>query len=385
LTFTTGVVGIALPPVTSTMALHSPTSTNDGVTLFNVLTLLSPFPQFAVDSTGQVIWYNPVNSPYATRPAPGGTFLQLFGYSKDLGNSGFRETDLVGNLVKETNVERLNSQLALIGHNPITAVHHEARRLANGNYLILAMTERMSTLQGGLADIAGDVILVLDPNLQLLWAWDSFDHLDVSRQAILRETCPGTGNGGCVLFNAPVGHDWTHGNSVSLTADGNLIYSARHQDRVYKIAYANGAGDGHVIWTLGKDGDFTWTSTDSYPWFSHQHDARFDSPGVVSVFDNGNTRIGQYGGHSRGIVLSINEADMTVTPVICADLGGYSAALGSAQQLSNGDYAFGTGFVGGGQHTDGVETTPSGTITAMMSAAAVDYRVFRMRDLYSAQ
>ena len=64
--------------------------------------------------------------------------------------------------------------------------------------------------------------------------------------------------GSCVLFNAAKANDWTHGNSVSLTYDGNLIYSARHQDLVYKIAYANGAGDGHVIWKLGKDGDFAW-------------------------------------------------------------------------------------------------------------------------------
>ena len=91
--------------------------------------------------------------------------------------------------MKETNVECLNSQLALMGNHPITVVHHEARRLANGNYLILAMTERMSTAQGALADIAGDTILVLNSDLQVLWAWDSFDHLDISRKAVLNETC----------------------------------------------------------------------------------------------------------------------------------------------------------------------------------------------------
>jgi hypothetical protein len=363
--------------------MHAPTNTTEGVTLFGVLTTVSHVPQFAIDNTGQVIWYSLVAAPYATRPAPGGTFLQLFGYSTDLANSGFREIDLAGNLLKETNVECLNSQLSQIGRQPITAVHHEARRLANGNYLILAMTERMSTAQGALTDIAGDQILVLNPDLQILWAWDSFDHLDVSRKAVLNETCV-IGPGACVLFNATKANDWTHGNAVSLTWDGNVIYSARHQDMVYKIAYANGAGDGHVIWKLGKDGDFAWLSSDPYPWFSHQHDARFDAAGVVSMFDNGNTRVSQLGsGNSRGMVLSVDEGSLTATPAISADLGGYSAALGTAQRLSNGNYEFGSGIVGGSQ-TEAIETTPTGTITSLLNAAVVDYRVFRLRDLYSA-
>ena len=119
-----------------------------------MLTTASHVPQFAVDSTGQVIWYSKVDAPYATRPVAGGAFLQLFGFTSDLGNSGFREIDLAGNLVKETNIECLNSQLALLGNHSVTAVHHEARRLPNGNYLVLTMSERMSTAQGALADIA---------------------------------------------------------------------------------------------------------------------------------------------------------------------------------------------------------------------------------------
>ena len=187
LTFTTGAVGVDLPVVSSTMPMHSPTNTTDGVTLFGVLTSVSHFPQFAIDSTGHVIWYSLVDTQYATRPVPGGTFLQLYGGTIDLGNSGFREIDLAGNLLKETNVERLNSQLTVMNNHSIASVHHEARRLANGNYLVLAMTERMSTAQGALTDIAGDMILVLNPDLQILWAWDSFDHLDISRKAVLSE------------------------------------------------------------------------------------------------------------------------------------------------------------------------------------------------------
>src|SRR5664279_124730 len=99
---------------------------------------------------------------YPTRPVPGGTFLILYGYTTDLPNSGFREADLAGNILRDTNVERMNEQLTARHMSTVTTFHHEVRRLPNGNYMLLAMTERMSDLQGVNTDIAGDMILVLD-------------------------------------------------------------------------------------------------------------------------------------------------------------------------------------------------------------------------------
>ena len=381
LTFTTGSIAVALPTVTQLQPLVPPTSTTEGVTLFATLV---QYPMFAVDASGSVIWYNTASTAYATRPVAGGDFLLLFGYTRDLANSGFREVDLGGNLVKETNLERINEQLAAIGMHPATVFHHEVRRLPNGNYLVLAMTERVSDLQGSPAtDIAGDMILVLDPDLQLLWAWDTFDHLDVSRPAVLNEVCSNAVLG-CVLFNANSANDWTHGNSLALTPDGNILYSARHQDRVYKIAYANGAGDGHLIWTLGRQGDFTWSSSDPWPWFSHQHDVSYASANVISLFDNGNSRVSSLGGNSRGQALIIDEAAKTISFALNVDLGNFSPALGSAQRLSNGSYEFGSGLIGG-NHGQGSEFRTDGSLVSLLQAQAVLYRLFRLRDLYSAK
>jgi arylsulfate sulfotransferase len=376
LTFTTGPVAVTLPPLTQTKPLAAPTSTTEGVTLFGVL---FGYPEFAVDASGNVIWYATVPAVYSTRPAPGGTFFMIYGFTRDLPNSGFREFDLAGNIVRETNVERMNEQLAAQGAHSVTTFHHEVRRLPNGNFLLLAMTERMIDT----IDVAGDTILVLDSDMQLLWAWDSFDHLDVNRHAVLGESCQNMPVG-CVLFNATTAQDWTHGNAVSPTPDGNILYSSRHQDRVYKIAYGNGSGDGHVIWMLGKDSDFTYNSTDIWPWQSHQHDAEYESANTISLFDNGNVRVGMYGGNSRGQVLQLDEVNKTVTPLINADLTSYSPALGSAQRLSNGGYAFGSGIISR-SHTQSVEVAPNGSITSMLELNAIVYRVFRLRDLYSAK
>lgn len=379
LTFTTGSIAVSIPAVTSIQPIVSPGSTTEGVTLFFPLSQLAGF---AVDATGAVIWYSPVPGVYSTRPVSGGTFLQLFGFTKDLANSGFVEIDLAGNTIRCTNIERMNEQLAAAGKHPVTTFHHEVRRLTNGNYMMLAMTERTNDIQGPNLDIAGDMILVLDSNLQLLWAWDSFDHLDVSRKAVLGETCS-IGPAACVLFNSIRANDWTHGNCAALTPDGNILYSARHQDLVFKIAYGNGSGDGHVIWRLGKDGDFTWQSNDPWPWQSHQHDAEYESANLVSLYDNGNTRVQLLGGHSRGQSLLFDEINRTVTPQLNADLGVYSSALGSAQLLINGNLAFNSGIITG-NHTEASEIGPNG-MTSLLSAPVVTYRSFRLRDLYSAK
>ena len=70
-------------------------------------------------------------------------------------------------------------------------------------------------------DVLGDMILVLDRNLQVVWTWNSFDHFDPHRMATLGETCPGAG---CPpLSLAKHANDWLHGNAVLFTADGDLI------------------------------------------------------------------------------------------------------------------------------------------------------------------
>jgi arylsulfate sulfotransferase len=389
LTFTTGALGVTLPATSVSIPLPPTASMTEGFTLFMPLGA----PAYAVDKDANPVWYLPGTVAYGTRIAPGvssagspadasgATITAIYGLTADLANSGFRELDLAGNIIKDTNTEQLNAVLAskLLPFT-LNGVHHEVRRLPDGRYLLLGMTEVMSDAQGPNTDILGDVIVVLDKDLQVLWYWNAFDHLDVTRKAVLGETCT-TGAAGCVVFNAPVANDWTHGNSVAVAPDGNIVYSSRHQDFVYKIAFQNGTGDGHVIWRLGKDGDFTWNSGDPYPWQSHQHDVEYEGNSkILSLFDNGNTRYNSYGGNSRGQALQLDENAMSVTPIINADLGAFSAALGSAQKLSNGNYSFGSGFV---TPTQSLEVNKAGAIVGRIDKASYTYRTFRLRDLYS--
>jgi hypothetical protein len=209
--------------------------------------------------------------------------------------------------------------------------------------------------------------------------------------AVLGETCPS--GAGCAPYHlAATANDWLHGNSLDLTPDGQILYSSRHQDWLFKINYNNGFGDGTVIWRLGLDGDFTIVSSDPYPWFSHQHDANLHATAdglTASVFDDGNTRIAADGpANSRGQVLSLDEKNLIATPLLNKDLGAYAYALGTAQLLPNGNYNFDAGWVsqdslGGSNTSRSVEVDPSGSVAYGVAISTPEYRTFRMPDLYT--
>jgi len=342
----------------------------------------------AHDLAGNVIWYSDNNIYVVTRPEDGGYFWgtiesQLF----DTSGQVIRKFDLVGMTVLETNAARVNEQLAAMGRRPITGFHHEARTLPDGSIAALAGVEQILTdVQGpGPVDVLGDMIVVLDSNLNVIWTWDTFDHLDVTRKAVLGETC-GPVSACAPFYLAKNANDWTHGNAIQQTPDGELLYSTRHQDWLIKVSYQSGKGDGHVIWRLGKDGDFQFNSSDPWPWFSHQHDGNieFSDPTALLVFDDGNTRVGSMGGNSRGQVLRLDEPNRSASFILNADLGVYSLAVGSAQLLPDHNYHFDAGFVPQGTGVAySFEVDGTGHVVYEAKANAILYRTFRMTNMYT--
>jgi arylsulfate sulfotransferase len=349
---------------------------------------------FATDLSGRVEWY------YDTQQSglgitnmntgillPGGTVIGIGSDSFSVRNNTnvLREIDLAGNPIRETNLAAVNAQLAALGHEAVYGFHHDVQRLPDGNTVVLTWTERTVTINGVPTDYIGEMLLVLDQDFQVRWAWDAFDHLDVNRGPVLGEGAEGPE---LVVPRLPaVG--WLHVNAVSLSpTDGNLVLSIRNQDWVIKIDYRNGAGDGHVIWRLGKDGDFAVNSADPNPWFSHQHNAHYIDDRTLILFDNGNTRrASDPNAHSRGQVWTLDETSMTATSVLNADLGDYSNRLGGAQRLSNGNYQFTSGAQGlpFTEFAQETEVLPDGTKTYVLETDHVRrlmYRSFRIRTLY---
>ena len=354
----------------------------------------------ATDLSGHIIWYHH-GQALLTRFQPGGYYFTMSYMT-------ISEFDVAGHEVLETNLKILNEQLAAKGYPILSGLNnHETRILPNGNILVMGSRDEASTqYQGGTqqhpVDILGDVVMVLDHNMQLLWAWDSFAHQDLSRVATLGDLCYHL-SAGCPPFNQnfTTANDWTHANAVQLTADGNLLLSERSQDWVLKINYANGTGDGHVMWRMGPFGDFTMLNPPQnpcgdpnvFPWFTHQHDAALQVQSgvteIMTVFDDGNLRHQQCGtGNSRGMILSVSERNHTVYLQTLADLGHYSVALGSAQLLIAPPYpvyaSFGNGLLYLPTNSaQGTETDTAGNIVYQIQANQWSYRTYRQRDLYT--
>jgi hypothetical protein len=324
----------------------------------------------ATDLMGHIVWYyDPVANGFpslATRLVPGGTVLLLGGSTEKLSDqSTLREVDLAGDSLRETNVDAVNGELAALGQHSIVGFTHDAQRLPNGDTAVLARTPRIINVRGKPTLYYGDVVLVLDRNFQVAWAWDPFKWLNPRRLGTLGE--------------GP--QDWMHANSVAWSpADRDLIISLRSQDWVIKIDYANGRGDGHIVWRLGRGGDFRIQSRNPDPWFSHQHDASYINDNTIILFDDGNGRHRKdRQAQSRGQELTLDEQTMRATLVVNVDLGSYSHAWGSAQVLPNGNLVFDLGAT---EQT--IEVLPDGTKTYVlnMHMPGEQYRSYMYATLY---
>ena len=209
----------------------------------------------ATDLAGNIVWYyDPVanNFPsYAVSLVPGGTVLMLGGNQIN-GSGGYdtlREIDLAGDTLRETNINAVNAELAALGQPSIYDFNHDAERPAQrGHGCHWPATTKVINVNGTPTTYNGDMVLVLDKNFQVAWVWNAFDWLATSRLPTLGE--------------GP--SDWLHANSIGWSPeDGDLIVSLRAQDWVIKIDYANGTGDGHIVWRLGQGGDFTLDASSS--------------------------------------------------------------------------------------------------------------------------
>lgn len=343
-TFTTGPL-----PVAQASASSSPPIPRISVTLptpgltpapgVELLSLTSAVQAVAVDLQGNVIWYCPGNAE-PVKLLPNGHFIIVRG-------TDLQEVDLACNVVRDVSYTQVNESLqsngfgftippslGVPGGNPF---HHDVLVLPNGHWIGLCEIEKdFSDLSGhpGTTHVVGDALVDIDPNGNVVWAWSSFDHLDVERHP---------------YFPLP---DWTHSNALVYTADGNLLVSMRNQSWIIKIDYGNGTGTGNVLWKLGYNEvgeDFTLLGSDSSQWFYGQH-----YPSIISVkgsvttmgvYDDGNSRIGADGVacgpppapacYSRAAIFQIDENTRLATVAWQYLPGFFSFWGGSIDVLSN--------------------------------------------------
>ncbi len=332
----------------------------------------------ATDLNGNVIWYyDPVSNAfpgYSQNIEPGGTVMMLGGNAVGVsgGYNMLRQVDMAGDTLRQTNINAVNAELAARHQPRILDFDHEAKLLPNGDTVVIGATPKTVNYKGRPTKFIGALVIVLNQNFQVTWVWNSFRWLNTNRL--------GTDH--------PVPTDWLHANSVSWSPeDDDLVVSLRTQDWAIKIDYANGTGNGHIVWKLGAGGNFTAIASTPQPWFSHQHDVRLINDNTLLVFDDGNTREEfDPNAHSRGQEWILNEQNMTASLVVNADMGNYSDFLGSSELLTNGNLAFTSGGLSTSKTPDGqsIEVLPNGTIIYVQQMNEFEYRSFFESSLYSA-
>lgn len=387
LTFTTGAPPAGLKIATFAVKKAATLQSDHSSSLIFHALNVNPSPTLAnpiaTDLNGQLMWYydtlhSGLTMVWPLHILPGGTIL-LFGRDRyrTTGDDVLREIDLAGDVVRETNIDAVNVQLAHRGQQSIYAFHHDAIRLPNGDTAVLGETEK---LVGG-QNVMSDMIVVLDANFQVVWTWDMFSHLTPSSTFPSGQTCKITYPLTLCAVPNQQAEDWTHANGLGWSPEDNdLTLSIRHLDWVIKIDYNNGHGSGNIVWRLGKGGDFTIKSSDPSPWFSHQHNAYLIDATTMVLFDNGNGRClrpGVKGCDSRGEELKLDEKHHTVTPLLIVDMGSFRQALGSGQKLSNGNLFFAGGFPASHE----IEFRPNGTPVYELDSPLPEYRDYRLASL----
>ena len=362
---------------------------------------------YATDLNGNVIWTYPFEDqvPYSgingAKMLPNGDILVEFcaDSSAPLTNPNFaslpcmiREINLAGNTVRQMSIAQVNTALASNGFAGLVlaTMHHDLTPLPNGHILVMANTLKSVVLTGQTTptQVLGDVVVDLDANWNPVWVWNEFDHLDVNRHPM----------------QFP---DWTHSNAIIYSSDdGNFIVSIRHQNWLVKVNYANGSGDGSILWKLGYQGDFTLMNngqadTNPADWFYAQHGPSFVGKGNAGIFDltmmdNGDDRVFAPGVtcdvgsapaclYSTVPIMQVNESTKTATfsfhQIVPASM--YNAFGGNAEVLPNGNVHYDLCDINFNSAVFEVtQNSQASTVWELQSTATPLYRSYRLPSLY---
>ena len=399
-TFTTGPLPSSTPFPSLVVNRPNPSLSsleNPGIELTNLLDA-TPTPtsiQKAVitDRDAHPIWYYDVGVakgywPYTYKLLPNGHMIFSITRLVTQGTI-LREVDLAGNTVREMDTGVLASRMKQAGFSfVINGYHHDLLPLDNGHLIVLGnYSVPFTDLPGypGVTKVLGDALVDLDPNWNPVWAWTTFDYLDVNRH----------------LNGLP---DWTHANAVVYSPeDGNLLLSMRHQSWVIKIDYENGTGSGNILWKLGYQGNFTlaptnqpidWFSFQHYPWIIGQNGPQT----TLTVWDNGDNRVlntqgeicgvpGAPGCYSRATIFQVDESANVATLEWYYLPQEFSFFGGSINQLQNNNVEFDLNAPAGGAFGAQVQevtqtANPQMVWTMTVNFPEYAYRAYRIPSLY---
>ncbi len=194
--------------------------------------------------------------------------------------------------------------------------HHDARRLRNGNTIVLCLEKVPRSLvpqiKGSVpgteveGDIYADVIHEVTPGGEIVWTWHAYEHLDLETDIITPQDQH---------------HEWTHGNTVGELSDGNVVLSFRNISTVVIVDRKTG----EIIWKLGGDV------------LAQQHFPNELPNGNILIFDNGAHRRHTALNFSRVIEVNRQTKEIVWEYTDNPPHNFFSPYISGAQRLPNGN------------------------------------------------
>jgi arylsulfate sulfotransferase len=305
----------------------------------------------ALDSAGDVVWYYEADKRISgiDRLRNGHLLFHL---------TDFRtvELDMLGNEVAswyaaDRPAGPAEGAIPIIGAQTL---HHQPLETPTGSFMSFSANAREvkdyytseydSDAPRKTQMVMGDSVIEFDRDGNILWRWETWDHLDPYRV-------------GYELLD-PYWHvrgfpdhaDWTHGNGLAYDPrDESVIINLKLQDALFKIDKASG----EIQWILGEHTD--WPDElkskllqpvgEPFKWIHHAHNPRITKSDTIIIYDNGSMRarpfkrpLAPHESFSRAVEYEVDEENMTVRQVWASHSGPEpdacaSMAMGDAHEL----------------------------------------------------
>jgi outer membrane protein assembly factor BamB len=194
--------------------------------------------------------------------------------------------------------------------------HHDARKLRNGNVILLCLRPLPPMLPGRVrggvpgTEIDGtmyaDYLVEVTTRGEVVWEWRSWEHLDFATD---------------VINFQDFREEWTHANTVAELPNGNLVVSFRNISTVVIIDRVTG----RIVWKLGG------------PPLAQQHDPRPLPNGNLLIFDNGPHRRDHPAPYSRVIEVDPRTSQIVWEYHDQSLFDFFSPYISGAQRLANGN------------------------------------------------
>jgi len=320
-----------LQPPTVTVTTHAP-GTSPGDIFLAPYSGPGQYGPMILGEDGSLVWFEPL-SPSGTRAAD----FRVQQYEGEPVLTWWQDpliangSSKAGEVIMDSSYRRIAVIRAGNGFQPDL---HEFQITPKGTGLITVYDGIDCDLSavGGARDaaVADTLMQELDLKTGLVrYEWHSLDHVPLSDSYVSAAHSSRT---------TPL--DYFHINAIDVQPNGDLLVDARNTWAAYDLD----ARTGQVRWRLGgKRSSFALgpgTRT------AYQHDARRQSDGTITFFDNGATPAVHP--QSRAIQLRLNEAAKTATllrEVVHPGKPLVAGSQGNTQALANGGWMVGWGEV----------------------------------------